>query len=372
MRRRKSGFTLIELLVVIAIIAVLIALLLPAVQMAREAARRTQCRNNLKQIGIALHNYHDTNLMFPGYVSRWFSNTGGFCHGGYSFEASLLPFIEQDAIYNAINFNYRPNDPNNCGATNGNARPIGAPGCALTNPASGCIQMTARFAVIEAFICPSDGNRSGALRNNYGVNSGVWPGAMRGSTRDLDLGRFGGFGSERDRVGRNVRDIIDGTANTAAFSERVSGPNTSGIRDTLNSPKDRVTFSGSGTAPGNQTEDTLADLQRQCLAGAGTVFTRYDSSGQNWIYYRLHDNALYNHGLPPNRAECLPVTSEGRPRQPGGRLWALVGPNSRHPGGVNVLMADGTCRNVSSNVDLKIWMAVGTIAGGEKISNNEF
>src|SRR5262245_19027944 len=117
-KRTRSGYTLIELLVVIAILAVLIALLLPAVQMAREAARRSQCRNNLTQIGIALHNYRDTYQVFPGWVSRWFSapvgGTNGWCHGGYSYEASILPFLEQSPIYNSINFNYRPNDPGNC------------------------------------------------------------------------------------------------------------------------------------------------------------------------------------------------------------------------------------------------------------------
>jgi prepilin-type N-terminal cleavage/methylation domain-containing protein/prepilin-type processing-associated H-X9-DG protein len=362
-KRTRSGFTLIELLVVIAIIAVLIALLLPAVQMAREAARRSQCRNNLKQMGIAMHNYHDTYQVFPGWVSRWLSTpvggTNGWCHGGYSFQTSLLPFLEQAPIYNAINFNFRPNDPGNCGATDGNV--------------PGPVQSTARNRIIETFICPSDGNIANVLRNSYGVNTGVWPGAMRGSPYDQKLGRFSGLGSLRDRVGRRIGDIVDGTANTAAFSERVSGPNTTGMTDKLNMAKDNVTFSGSGVTPANQTPDTLADAQRQCQASnVGTFFTRYYSSGQNWIYYRPHDNAVYNHGLAPNRADCCLVTSEGRPRQPGGRLWALMPASSRHPGGVNVLMADGQVRFVSESVDLTIWMAVGTIAGAETISNQSF
>jgi prepilin-type N-terminal cleavage/methylation domain-containing protein/prepilin-type processing-associated H-X9-DG protein len=360
MKRVRSGFTLIELLVVIAIIAVLIALLLPAVQMAREAARRTQCRNNLKQIGLALHNYHDVNNMFPGWISRWFSgNTGGgsWCHGGWSFEASILPYMEQASVYNSINFNFRPNDPGNCGATGGNV--------------PGGVQATVRARIIESFICPSDGNVGGALRNSYGVNSGIFPGGMRGGLFDQTHGRFSGLGSHVDRVGRNVRDILDGTANTAAFSERVSGPNTTGIRDRLSTRKYNVTWAGSGVTEAAMTPDLVKLAAEACkAAGNGTVFTRYDSSGQNWVYYRPHDNALYHHAVTPNLPDCCIITSVGRPRQPGGRRWGLMPASSRHPGGVNVLMCDGTVRFVSDNVDRDTWWAMGSIAGSEEHSSS--
>jgi prepilin-type N-terminal cleavage/methylation domain-containing protein/prepilin-type processing-associated H-X9-DG protein len=374
MKRKQLGFTLIELLVVIAIIAVLIALLLPAVQMAREAARRTQCRNNLKQIGLALHNYHDVNNMFPGWASRWFGGTtggGAWCHGGWSFAASLLPYMEQAAIYDSINFNFRPNDPCNCGVTSGNVPPC-AGGTAIPAGVSG-IQATARAQKIETLLCPSDGNL-GNLRNSYGVNSGIFPGGMRGGPFDQTHGRFSGLGSHVDRVGRRTADISDGTSNTAAFSERVSGPNTTGIRDKRNTMKDNVTWSGQGVTEALMTPDMVKDAARACdQAGNGTVFTRYDSSGQNWVYYRAHDNALYHHAVQPNRADCAVIaTAVGRPRQPGGRRYGLIPASSRHPGGVNVLMIDGTVRFISENVDLDTWWAVGSIAGSERISNTNF
>ncbi len=355
MRRVRSGFTLIELLVVIAIIAVLIALLLPAVQMAREAARRTTCRNNLKQIGIALHTYHDTNLMFPGWVARWWNNSGGFCHGGYSWHASLLPFMEQDSIYNAINFNYRPNDPTNCGATNGNSRAAGPCGFVAGNT---CIQITARLRVIETFLCPSDGGADRGGRNNYGVNGGVWP-ANVGQPNDILIGRNSGLGSQINRFGRKISEVIDGTANTAAFSENVMGVNQSLVRDQKNKVMMSVTFTGGNTPTG------LASLQQNCAAGLGVDFPGYQNSrGGEWIFHRLRDNSVYLHGLPPNRPGCLSTI-----RRAQGSLW---GPSSRHPGGVNVLMADGTCRNVSDNVDLKTWMAVATPSGQETVDNNAF
>src|SRR5262249_53411546 len=142
-------------------------------------------------------------------------------------------------------------------------------------------QATARNRIIESYLCPSDGNPLGVLRNSYGANTGIWPGAMRGGLFDQTHGRFSGFTSHIDRVGRRVGDIADGTANTAAFSERVSGPNTTGIRDKLNSGRNYITFSGTAKTAATVTPADLADGQRSCLSGAGTAYTRYDSSGQN-------------------------------------------------------------------------------------------
>jgi prepilin-type N-terminal cleavage/methylation domain-containing protein/prepilin-type processing-associated H-X9-DG protein len=364
MRRDRKGFTLIELLVVIAIIAVLIALLLPAVQMAREAARRTSCRNNLKQIGIALHNYHDNHLMFPGWVSRWFSGNAGsgsanWCHGGYSFHTSLLPYLDQEPIYNAINFNFRPNSPGNCG------------GPLLGNFVGG--QTTAQLRIIETFLCPSDGNR-GDARNNYGVNSGVWS-ALDGSTTPAPpsppqlaqrLGVRAGLGSTHVRFGRKLSEVMDGTANTAAFSERVRHQVISGVTERNNEVRELVTFGGTRDEAG------LALFQANCLSGQGNVLlTRNYGAGTNWIFHQLNSLTIYNHGLTPNKSPCTTQDLRARPRA-GGALWGLWPPTSRHPGGVNVLMCDGQVRFVSDSVDIKVWMAAATVSNGEQIGNTEF
>jgi len=372
MKRTRSAFTLIELLVVIAIIAVLIALLLPAVQMAREAARRTQCRNNLKQIGLALHNYHDTYDMFPGWVARWFTgNAGGgasWCHGGYSFHASILPFMEQNQVFNAINFNFRPNSPGNCGGN-------------LTGNFVGG-NTTAQQRIIESLLCPSDAADL-AKKNNYGVNAGVWSAFetltgsnnMSISNNPELLGKLGprsGFGSSHHRFGRKVSEILDGTANTAAFSEHVVPSLRSNVLDRLTEVRGATT-----RASGQITVALLNQIQLECK-GTGPIDGRYTPSGHgdDWIFHQAQDNAWYNHGLAPNGAACVVPDGRATPRplrpgQVGGMLYALRPPNSRHPGGVNVLFADGTVRFISGNIDLTVWMALGTVAGGEPIDTSK-
>ena len=152
MKARTRGFTLIELLVVIAIIAVLIALLLPAVQSAREAARRAQCTNNLKQIGLAVHNYHSTNDALPPSGSSHFF--GGYIRGGFSCKTRILPYMEQTQVFNAINFALDPEWSNGYGVDDG--------GWERTN-------VTAKSVRIDAFLCPSDLKKGN--RNNRGGGS---------------------------------------------------------------------------------------------------------------------------------------------------------------------------------------------------------
>ena len=208
--RSRRGFTLIELLVVIAIIAVLIALLLPAVQSAREAARRAQCVNNLKQIGLAVHNYHSAINSLPWGDGPWWIE--------WSAHTLLLPYIEQGPIYNAINFS--------------DTQPFGQASLVINNP----VNTTAVYRAISGFLCPSDQDRltdpnghnnymdnSGSAPNcDYGGNAWTpsWNGPSAGpfiySSNGVDTGlpAFGGSSV-------NIAGISDGTSNTAAFSERV-------------------------------------------------------------------------------------------------------------------------------------------------------
>ena len=197
---RRSGFTLIELLVVIAIIAVLIALLLPAVQQAREAARRTQCRNNLKQVGLALHNYHDTYLVLPpGYISR-FDNAGNDLGPGWGWAAMLLPQLDQSPLYNQLNLNVGIEHPSNA---------------------------TSRGVKLAAMRCPSDSapDRWQTIQRNPSTGAVIAPICEVASANYIGMfGTFepgvGGDGLFYRNDNLNLRDVIDGTSNTLAVGER--------------------------------------------------------------------------------------------------------------------------------------------------------
>ncbi len=206
-RRLKPGFTLIELLVVIAIIAILIALLLPAVQQAREAARRTQCKNNFKQLGIALHNYHDTYKMFPpNGVAGTTENIGGRYNQAWlawSGLTMLLPYIEQSTIYNQINFDYRWD--NNNGGTRNN---------------------TMARTRISAFVCPSDPGADARYTANMSPTSYCFS-AGPGSSWSM---RGNPIGFATLFRGTKIRDIGDGTSNTIAMAETQIGLNTGAYR----------------------------------------------------------------------------------------------------------------------------------------------
>ena len=205
--RRRPGFTLIELLVVIAIIAVLIALLLPAVQAAREAARRAQCTNNLKQIGLALHNYHTVMDKFPMAVSKnplWGAGDtdGDWGYGrwtGWSAQALLLGYIDQTPMYNAANFALGP------GASGGMLGSL--PNSTVYN------------AVIASYLCPSDPNAGFDRSNSYHASIGS-------TTYESPINTPGMFAVWKSY---GVSDCTDGTSNTIAFAEALAGSNNSGF-----------------------------------------------------------------------------------------------------------------------------------------------
>lgn len=305
MKPVKRGFTLIELLVVIAIIAVLIALLLPAVQMAREAARRTQCRNNLKQIGLALHNYLDVYQVFP--PSRSFST-----------HSRILPHLEQGATFNSINFSV-----NRTGVQN----------------------TTAMATIIEGFLCPSDPYTTvppGWGGNNYRNCEGTHiiysignaPPGMKPN------GVF--FNNEV----RKISEIPDGTAQTAAFSEHVKGDYSNAI-----ATEKSDTFQP-GTHP-LTLEEAMADCEGIDIRNL--TYQGVSDVGAPWID-GYHSTTFYHHVAYPNHRSCM---------YPSGRIMTTA--NSFHPGGVNLLLCNGSVRFVTDTVDLTIWRGLGTRNGEEKL-----
>lgn len=350
-RIRNQGFTLIELLVVIAIIAILIALLLPAVQQAREAARRTQCRNNLKQMGLALHNYHDVHKSFPARQG----GSGRIATGGHrarmSAFTSLLPFFDQENLWDQIASQGAPWG----GFYKQNLPMLNCPSDTGSSPPNGSHRGTYSYA-----FCGGD---------NYlkSISSAT---ERTSDSANLPIPCRGIFGRMSTT---KIRDITDGTSNTIAMSERQR-------------PNARY---GKGMAAVDASADVTTFLPISCASffdgrtyvPTAAMFTQDTSPGYRWA-----DGAAFFHGmttiLPPNSAICLigdaAWQTGGGHYGPG--IWT---PTSEHTGGVAALMADGSARFISENIDsgnqsvvapngdaggaspYGVWGALGTKAGGE-------
>ncbi|MDX2038414.1 MAG: DUF1559 domain-containing protein [Isosphaeraceae bacterium] len=355
MPRLRRGFTLIELLVVIAIIAVLIALLLPAVQAAREAARRSQCTNNLKQIGLAVHNYHSTYDAVPPSGSRSASSDAGNGWGAnpqlYSMKARLLPYMEQQATYNSLNFSLTPRWGNNANGINQDG---------------GAANSTAYRTKIASFLCPSDSKNPGntdanVASHNYPSNVGNNR-RYNGWVPDGPAYFTGWDGPIRGVI--NFAAVEDGLNNTAIYSEWVKGPSMD--------PNDPYFKDGLGAIyhgnfdPNDFVGQANADQlqQRRCE----TATTR--SFGWKGEYWHMQDpgrGGFYSHTQLPNRRSCAYGGGIGDDS-----FETMVAASSNHPGGVNVLFMDGSVRFVKSTVAYNIWHAIGSIAGGEVLSADSF
>ena len=307
---RRRGFTLIELLVVIAIIAVLIALLLPAVQQAREAARRTQCKNNLKQLTLALHNYEATHRVFP-------PGTLGF-PWVFSAQAQLLPYVDQANVQNILDFSRPP-------LTFGGSQPGGA---ANENVAK---------TKLPLMVCPSDadyvpGSQFGGISYPACVGSGL---INNGSNSNAD-----GMIFARSSIG--FRDVTDGTSNTVVFSESILG---NGANTTGAVPQDLL----------RQTIELPGATQTTEAACAGGTFWS-GFRGDKWINGHFADT-LYNHFYPPN--SLTPDCNNGH------HSHALTAARSMHEGGVHIALVDGSARFISENIHLATWRGLATRSGGE-------
>lgn len=299
--RRRPGFTLIELLVVIAIIAVLIALLVPAVQKVREAAARTQCQNNLKQIGIALHNYHGVYKCLPAAGDA----------NSFATHTYLLSYLEQDPVYRTIT---------------------------LSQAAASPVNDPPRAAVLSVFLCPGDPYNAipaGWAGNSYVANYGSDHAMFRSDTSGVFL-----FNSATIKL----TSISDGTSNTAAFSERLKGD----FSNSLATPRSDLY-----NPPGSPTTADQAVSMCQAFDPTNLSFQWRSDMGGHWL--QAWHMTTYQHVSPPNGRQCaFPVNRT-----------CTMPASSGHAGGVNVLLCDGSVRFVFDGIHLPTWRALGTRESGD-------
>jgi prepilin-type N-terminal cleavage/methylation domain-containing protein len=369
----SKGFTLIELLVVIAIIAVLIALLLPAVQAAREAARRAQCTNNLKQLGLAVHNYHQQQNCLPAENmflgpgdAKLAGNGWGWCA---SWAVFMLPNLEQSPLYNAYNFSLAAGmDPSGVGTA---------------------ANSTVTYTGVVSFSCPSDSQRVRPAApwapTNYVANHGgpgsirMWSGTIvefytlaGPSSTSPGAGWWGGdsnlgfFGFE---------SVTDGTSNTGLFSEKLLGWSNGNSAQLYASGPDgrRGIFLGGISTLYNSgvAANALSSVQTCQSLPATTLNNSGWLNGFSWaLGYEWHTVVnSYHHYNTPNKWTCL---------NPGdfGGLWGgtsgMSTPSSNHPGGVNLCLTDGSVRFIKDSVGPQTWWALGTRNGSEVLSADQY
>ena len=349
--RSRSAFTLIELLVVIAIIAILVALLLPAVQQAREAARRSSCKNNLKQLGLAMHNYHDTHRVFPRANFELAGTNNGVGNRswlGFSAHTMLLPFLEQGNVYDNINFNLHTEQSPNNGPN-------------------------VKQQTIPGFLCPSDpkrfGNGSGrgvGPGNNYMMCAGPstyyfppspsssWPPTSITNTGD-QIGMF------NFRVNVKMRDLTDGTSNVIAASEMIKGDGNSSASGYSHGDTIRSAAKPGGAPNRFLSQGQVNSWLAACEAQIGNAsYPPRGDTGANWTY-GTGGQTVFNTLANPNSefGMCLTCASCGANDAQG-----LMTASSQHQGGVQTLMGDGAVRFISENIDNTTWQRLGATNDG--------
>jgi prepilin-type N-terminal cleavage/methylation domain-containing protein/prepilin-type processing-associated H-X9-DG protein len=347
MTEMRRGFTLIELLVVIAIIAVLISLLLPAVQSAREAARRVQCINNFKQIGIAIHNYHDTVGALPVGAVVSFDKAGNPYFQGWGVTARLLPFMEGQNAFNACNFSLANETPQND---------------------------TIMRLSVSTYLCPSDGKNQeifiddGQPRNNtnYGFNRGdwyVWSGITPASPPSSPF---------QVNVLVRLSAVTDGLSNTL-FSAEVKSHTPYLLNCT------GLVYAPVAATPIPTPQASPSSIPQYTSCSGSMVELRLNSGHSEWEDGNT-SQAGFTTAWPPNMVTPGTFGSVSVPdtdliafrEENGGPTFAAVTSRSYHPGGVNVLMGDGSARFIKSTISGIVWRQLGTVSGGEVISADSY
>ncbi len=354
-KRKNAGFTLVELLVVIAIIGVLVGLLLPAVQAAREAARRMQCSNNMKQLGLAIQNYHSSNTQFPAGAVDFH----GYTRASRTVSAAmfLMPYMEMDALYEAF-----------------------VEDAKIATPGSGPWQSVAlqEAGPQAAFLCPSAQNADGTAINGvskchyvFSTGDAMWHNARNDSQEASTYARIDSrapfiprLNGERNSI-RRFRDLLDGTSNTIAMSEVAA------------TPRDQAFVKGD-VARFNGMYDGTSALPGPCLTAPLDPNNprQYQTGADCWRGLILGDGRTVNNRftttLPPNSYSCAYGGTNDS--------WGTYSPSSDHQGGVQTLMFDGSVRFITDSIDsgnlnarqvtsgespYGVWGAMGSPAGKE-------
>jgi prepilin-type N-terminal cleavage/methylation domain-containing protein/prepilin-type processing-associated H-X9-DG protein len=361
-RRNRPGFTLIELLVVIAIIAVLIALLLPAVQSAREAARRMQCVNNLKQLGLAMQNYIGTNNVLPPFNESYDNVGGPWPDWPLNWAAATLPYLEQSAMYNSLNFIYGGYDSQN---------------------------NTVSSSRVAMMICPSESvsqSPAGTGWNgwtNYAANIGgpspiqSFSGAIvpfaHGHSVYNDTPGTGYYPGTLGSIG--LQAISDGTSNTAAVSERLVGYGglTGTVAANSTYAKRFIFPAGVPSNPdkGGALQATAFIQACQSIPGTATAnasYAVYNGSLWDGVNGGSEYSTGYFHFNTPNKLSCYATNGVAT----GGYYMDAINATSNHPGGVNVMFCDGSVHLVKDSINPQTWWALGSRGLGEIISGDSY
>lgn len=341
----RRGFTLIELMVVIAIIALLIALLLPAVQAAREAARRMSCTNNMRQLGLAMVNYETAIGGFPPSMCAKGVGSNVTWINGWSALARILPYSEQGALFNAANFTLWKENPEN------------------STTISQSVAMLICPSEVQPQVSPHDYGMAGVT--SYGVNQGdwfVWGGFAGPQNRNA-------FGMNRSR---RTAEFTDGLSQTLLMADVKTYQAASNCRFTplpsVNNPNN---------IPGPYTSPFVVAPEYD---NGGCMTENQFEFHTEWSDGNVHA-AGFTTAWPPNKAIIgrpgslypgMDLDLNGLNEELGGPTFAAINSRSYHPGGVDVLLGDGSARFIKSTVDGMIWRAMGTVGGGEVLSSDAY